>query len=116
MGEALAKKKKEELEWKQKQEEKRKQEEERRQKEEEARQARIAEQKKNAEEQKAVMAIKQVTGKLQRVQPEGLDDVKKEIEEILEKELENCGSKKDTVKQEVDKALETADTKCQQTL
>merc|ERR1712151_1221652 len=104
----LAKKKKEELEWKQKQEEKKKQEEERKKKEEEARQARIAEQKKAAEEQKAVMAIKQVCGKLLKVQPEFLDDLKKEVEEIMAKELDNCGSKKDTVQQETDKAIETA--------
>merc|ERR1711920_1217686 len=98
----------------QKQEERQKQEEERKKKEEEAKQARIAEQKKAAEEQKAVMAIKQVAGKLLKVQPEGLDDLKKEVEEILAKELDNCGSKKETVKQETDKAIETANKRCEQ--
>merc|ERR1712139_98099 len=85
---------------------KRKQEEEQRIKEE-------MKKKKEAEEQRriesrATFAIRRIVQKIRISTPETFEALEKNLQEELEKELDNCGSQKDKMKEEADKGLEQA--------
>merc|ERR1712039_618135 len=51
--------------------------------------------------------------KLEKVAPDDLEKVLGELDEIMVKELGGCGSQKEAMQKEVDKARETAKTRCE---
>merc|ERR1712060_987275 len=85
--------------------------EENRKKLEEANRKRLEEQKKRQEEakqqqeeQRAMIAIRRVIQKVWGAQPETLEQLNKELAEVCQKELDNCGSQKARMQEESQKA------------
>eukprot|EP00928_Gymnodinium_smaydae_P001296 TRINITY_DN1048_c0_g1_i5.p1 TRINITY_DN1048_c0_g1~~TRINITY_DN1048_c0_g1_i5.p1 ORF type:complete len:988 (-),score=279.12 TRINITY_DN1048_c0_g1_i5:91-3054(-) len=68
-----------------------------------------AEQKKV--ESLAMMAVRKVTQKLRFAIPTNIDDLKRELEEVKEKELEKCGSQKENMEKECESAVQTGEAK-----
>merc|ERR1712048_62486 len=66
---------------------------------------------KKKEEQRAMFAIRQVSVKVRNAMPQNIEQLTKELNDVLEKELETCGSLKDTVKKECDAHLEFANNR-----
>merc|ERR1712039_1020806 len=51
--------------------------------------------------------------KLEKVAPDDLDKLLGELDEVMVKELGGCGTQKEAMQKEVDKARETAKTRCE---
>lgn len=85
----------------------RKKEQEQKQKEEAAKQKKDLEEKRR-QEQRSTLAIRRVIQKVRLASPETFAEVQKELQEILEVELENTGSQKERIKEESGKGLEQA--------
>lgn len=84
-----------------------KKEQEQKQKEEAAKQKKDLEEKRR-QEQRSTLAIRRVIQKVRLASPETFAEVQKELQEILEVELENTGSQKERIKEESGKGLEQA--------
>eukprot|EP00913_Durusdinium_trenchii_P001142 g1050.t1 len=63
---------------------------------------------KRRQEQRSTLAIRRVIQKVRLASPETFTEVQKELQEILEVELENTGSQKARIKEESEKGLEQA--------
>jgi len=87
-------------------EQQRKAEEERLQKEKE-----MAQKK---EEQRAMLAIRRVIQKVRLATPANIEELEKELQEVLAKELEACATQKDRMKQESDTGLEQGKQRIEQ--
>jgi len=85
---------------------KKKAEEERQRQDEQQRREQEAARRK--EEQRAMLAIQKVIQQVRIARPEGFDELKKEMEVVLAKELEKTGPQKDRIKAESAKAVEQA--------
>jgi len=89
-------------------EEMRQQQEELRKKAEAERLQKEKEMAQKREEQRAMLCIRRVIQKVRSASPENIDELKKELDEVLQKELEACGSQKDRMKQEAEVGREQA--------
>eukprot|EP00928_Gymnodinium_smaydae_P001295 TRINITY_DN1048_c0_g1_i4.p1 TRINITY_DN1048_c0_g1~~TRINITY_DN1048_c0_g1_i4.p1 ORF type:complete len:986 (-),score=252.25 TRINITY_DN1048_c0_g1_i4:64-3021(-) len=107
------KRKLEEMRQQRAEEQKRKMEEVRLQQEKRAEELkrRQEEVEKKKVEQQAMMAIRKVTQKLRIVSPTNIDILRRELDEVKEKELENCGSQKENMEKECDNAMQAAEAK-----
>lgn len=85
-----------------------KQQEEMRKKQDVERVQREQEITQKREEQRAMLNIRRVIQKVRSATSDNIDELKKELEEILQKELDNCATQKDRMKQEADVGLEQA--------
>lgn len=65
-------------------------------------------------EQKSTLAIRRVIQKVRGAAPDTIDDLQKELEEVMAAELENCGSQKQRMQEESDKGLEQARARIEQ--
>lgn len=72
------------------------------------RQQREAELATKREEQRATLALRRVIQKLRVPKVETFDELVKELDDVLNAELDNCGSQKFRMKEECDSALEQA--------
>eukprot|EP00931_Biecheleriopsis_adriatica_P032574 TRINITY_DN18_c0_g1_i2.p1 TRINITY_DN18_c0_g1~~TRINITY_DN18_c0_g1_i2.p1 ORF type:complete len:1027 (-),score=405.02 TRINITY_DN18_c0_g1_i2:107-3187(-) len=70
--------------------------------------------KKKAEEQRAGMAIRQKIQKLRIANLAGYEQAEKELTEVMQKELVNCGSTRAVIQSEIDKVKEQAKTRLEQ--
>jgi len=68
------------------------------------------------EEQRAMLAVRRIIQKVRLADYNTFDELKKELEEVLLKELENCGTQMQRIKEESDKGLEQASSRMQQCL
>jgi len=66
------------------------------------------------EETRAASAIRRIAHKLRSANLLTIDSLKMELKEIMDKELENCASIKDQIKEECDAAVAQADEKMKQ--
>jgi len=67
---------------------------------------RMEEQTKMREENRAVLVLRKVIQKLKLASLDNFDVLKKELDEVQEKELENCGTQKSKIEDECVKALQ----------
>jgi len=63
------------------------------------------------EEQRATLAIRRVAQKVRMAAAQNVPEAKKELEEIMEKELENCSTLKEKIGEECANAIKMADAK-----
>merc|ERR1712045_264042 len=63
---------------------------------------------KRRQEQKSTLAIRRVIQKVRIATPDNFDELKKELEEVLNLELQNTGSQQQRMTEESDKGLEQA--------
>eukprot|EP00747_Dinoflagellata_sp_TGD_P119452 gnl/TRDRNA2_/TRDRNA2_173013_c4_seq1.p1 gnl/TRDRNA2_/TRDRNA2_173013_c4~~gnl/TRDRNA2_/TRDRNA2_173013_c4_seq1.p1 ORF type:complete len:1141 (-),score=427.86 gnl/TRDRNA2_/TRDRNA2_173013_c4_seq1:209-3562(-) len=94
-------------------EQKRKMEEQKKKAEEEAKK-KAEEQKKRVAEQQAAAAIRRVMIQLKSCQPTTVDTIKKNLADVMEKELEKAGDQQAKVKEEVEEALKAVDERMKQ--
>jgi len=66
------------------------------------------------EQQKAALAIRRVITKVRSATPDTFDALKRELEETLQRELDNCGSQRQRVAQESQEGLEQGRRKVEQ--
>lgn len=93
-----------------------KQQEEMRQKQQEEKALREAEMAKKREEQRATLVVRRAIQKARVATPENHEELKKELQDTLDKELENCGTQKERMVEESQKGLEQAQTRIEQIL
>eukprot|EP00930_Biecheleria_cincta_P010835 TRINITY_DN11318_c0_g2_i1.p1 TRINITY_DN11318_c0_g2~~TRINITY_DN11318_c0_g2_i1.p1 ORF type:complete len:1067 (+),score=292.64 TRINITY_DN11318_c0_g2_i1:81-3281(+) len=86
---------------------KKKKEAEQKAKDEAVKQKKEAEEKRR-QEQKATLAVRRIIQKVRLATPDNIDEIQKELEDVLAQELENCGTQKARIKEESDKGLEQA--------
>uniref|UniRef100_A0A7S4VTL2 EF-hand domain-containing protein n=1 Tax=Alexandrium monilatum TaxID=311494 RepID=A0A7S4VTL2_9DINO len=86
--------------------------EQQRQKEEAARRKEAEERRR--QEQKATLAIRRVIQKVRMATPENFDELQKELQEVLQQELEKTGGQKQRMTDESDKGLEQARKRIEQ--
>merc|ERR1711920_422876 len=72
--------------------------------------------KKNQQQAQAMLAIRQFSKKLDKVAPDGLDQLLGEVDQIMAKELDKCGTQKEPMQREVDTAREAAKARCTKTV
>mmetsp|Transcript_53067 Transcript_53067/g.147727 ORF Transcript_53067/g.147727 Transcript_53067/m.147727 type:complete len:776 (+) Transcript_53067:2-2329(+) len=65
------------------------------------------------EEQRATLAIRRVAQKLRMAPVQNVEEAKKELEEIMAKELTNCNNLQDKMHEECQAAIKSADAKVQ---
>lgn len=92
---------------------KRRQEEEARQKEREIAQRKELEEKRR-QEQKATLAIRRVIQKVRVATPDNFDELQKELQDEMAKEMESTGSQKQRMMEECEKGLEQARKRIEQ--
>merc|ERR1712113_999073 len=89
--------------------------EKRRKQQEEHNKTKMEEMKKQQEEQKASIGIRRVIMKVcNTATPENFDELKKELETVIQSDLPNCGGQKERVLQEVQQGVEKAQTRVAQ--
>jgi len=89
-------------------EEVRRQQEELRKRQEEERARREQEAAQKREEQRAALSIRRVLQRVRSANPENFEELKRELEEVLQKELESCATQASRMRQEADQGLEQA--------
>mmetsp|Transcript_108929 Transcript_108929/g.274119 ORF Transcript_108929/g.274119 Transcript_108929/m.274119 type:complete len:783 (+) Transcript_108929:114-2462(+) len=89
-------------------EEVKRQQDELRRKQDEERKRQEQELVRRRDEQTAALSIRRVVQKLRGVSPETLEEVQKEVMEVLQTQLPACGSQSDAMKQEADSGLQQA--------
>jgi len=95
-------------------EEMKQQQEELRKKQEAERAQREKEMAQKKEEQRAMLSIRRVLQKVRLATPANIEELEKELQETLQKELEACASQKDRMKQEADTGLEQGKQRIEQ--
>jgi len=89
-------------------EEVKKQQEDLRKRQEEEKLKREQEMAQKREEQRATLSIRRVILKVRAATVDNIEELQKELDEVLQKELANCGSQNERMKQEADSGLEQA--------
>jgi len=79
-----------------------------RQQQQQQMEAKRLQQQKQQQEQRATLAVRRIIQLMRTAREETFDALKAQLDEVLAKELENCGAQQERIKQEAEQGLEAA--------